>query len=91
MTPFTFYGVCFDSKLWGGDVTGFLVVQTDTGWAVVESHISTNESFSRTDIKRHFDRRDDELRGPGGYRYEWLGQLGKAEMEERFGWTGAKP
>jgi hypothetical protein len=77
----TYYGVCFDSGIWDGDLTGLLVVREDAGYVVVASHISSNASFSRRDIEWHFNRLDDSEA-----TFEWLGQMTVPVLETRFGW-----
>lgn len=76
-----FYGVCFDSGAWGGDLTGLLVVEEDGKFVVAASHISSSEGWSRRDLLRHFDEESDE-----GDRFDWLGLMDRAAVEQRFDW-----
>lgn len=79
-----YYGVCYENPAWGKDLTVILICKTPEGnWAVAGSHISSNESFAKHDIKSHFDRRDE----PDEYdTFTWLGKLTEDEIAHRFEW-----
>lgn len=79
-----YVGVCFKSGGWGDDLTGLLVVETPEGWFVTASHISSNESYSKHDIEKHYERHDQT--SPDD-TFEWIGLLTKEEVEKRFGWS----
>lgn len=55
---------------WGGsgDVVGSLLTETPDGWVLVAQHVSSNDSFSKHDLRKHFDRNAGPLD-----LFEWYG------------------
>ena len=79
-------GVCIgphEATAWrreDGDVFGMLLGHDEAGWWCHAEHVSSDPTWSATDIGRHRDVLDPEHRLP----YTWVGWLTHHDMVERF-------
>jgi len=77
-----YVGVCYDSGGWGGDLTGLLLVETvPGGWESAAGHISSSESYSRSDITRRYQDRGNPMEDDS---FEWVGRLTHEDIAERY-------
>lgn len=76
-----YVGFCYDTKAWGGDLTGLLLVEKEGAWLQAGSHISSGVGWSQIDIRGHYDRRLEQLPDD---TFEWAGLLDVDEAMQRF-------
>lgn len=68
---------------WGnGDVVGQLIAEGPEGWMLAAQHVSSNESFSQHDLRKHFDRLAES-----GDEWEWAGVVADPHVR----WPPAPP